>query len=83
MRSINNILHVQLISIGRATTNGNEDDAMEIYRTAGKKAAALLDPFAIPAKAFLTGIQHDAGGKMDDTLYKLRLSNWWNAYTAL
>ena len=56
---------------------------MEIYRTAGKKAAALLDPFAIPVKAFLTGIQHDAGGKMDDTLYELRLLNLWNAYTAL
>ena len=41
---------------------------MEIYRTAGKKAVVLLDPFVIPAKAFLTGIQHNKGGKIDNTL---------------
>lgn len=58
----------QLIPIRAAN-----DDAMDIYRNAGRKAVALLDPFAIPAKAFLTGIQHDMGGKCDDTAYELSL----------
>ena len=51
-------------------TDGDGDDSMEIYQTAGKKAVVLLDPFAMPAKAFLTGIQHDTAGKIDDTLYE-------------
>lgn len=44
---------------------------MEIYRIAGKKAAVLLDPFEIPAKAILTGVQLDRGGSddVDDSLY--------------
>ncbi|KIK79864.1 hypothetical protein PAXRUDRAFT_16093 [Paxillus rubicundulus Ve08.2h10] len=41
---------------------------MELYRNAGKKAVALLDPFGVPAKAFLIGIQHDSGGKVDADL---------------
>lgn len=46
---------------------------MGIYRNAGKKAIALLDPFAIPAKAFLVGIQYDKGGKLDDELYAIKI----------
>lgn len=48
--------------------DGDGGDPMEIYRNMGKKAIALLDPFGVPAKAFLIGIQHNKGGKVDDTL---------------
>lgn len=44
---------------------------MEIYRNAGKKTVALLDPFAMLMKAFVTGIQHNLGGEINDILYKL------------
>lgn len=43
---------------------------MEIYRIAGKKAVALLDPFAVPANAFLIGIKYDKGGNIDDKPYE-------------
>jgi len=36
-------------------------NAMEIYQNAGKKANALLDPFGVPARAFLVGVQRDKG----------------------
>lgn len=39
---------------------------MEMYRIAGKKAAALLDPFAVPMNAFIIGVQHDKCGNIND-----------------
>ncbi|KAG9309047.1 hypothetical protein JVU11DRAFT_11061 [Chiua virens] len=51
---------------GKTNTSANNSDEMKPYRVAGKKAAALLDPFGVPQTAFLIGIQHDQGGKIDD-----------------
>ena len=34
---------------------------MEMYRIAGKKAAALLNPFVLPTNAFVCGIDYDRG----------------------
>ena len=55
------------ISCYRSDDGGND---MEIYRIAGKKAVALLDPFAVPANAFLIGIKYDKGGNIDDKPYE-------------
>ncbi|KIJ04300.1 hypothetical protein PAXINDRAFT_159417, partial [Paxillus involutus ATCC 200175] len=48
-----------------SSSDAKETDGMEVYHIAGKKAAALVDPFGVPAKAFLTGLQHDRGGTLN------------------
>ena len=57
-----------MIGCCRPGADGDGSDPMEIYRNAGKKAIALLDPFGVPAQAFLISIQHDKGGNIDDSL---------------
>ncbi|KAH0831875.1 hypothetical protein J3R83DRAFT_12746 [Lanmaoa asiatica] len=65
---LNALTNTSTLRKAKKVTNGDGGDPMETYRNAGKKAIALLDPFGVPAKAFLIGIQHDKGGKVDDTL---------------
>lgn len=64
IRSVIIISFTRLIESRRGSAPDDDGHAMEIYRIAGKKAAVLLDPFEIPAKAILTGVQLDRGGQM-------------------
>ena len=44
-----------------SASGSDRGNVMEIYQNVGKKANALLDPFGVPARVFLVGIQRDKG----------------------
>ncbi|KAI9570726.1 hypothetical protein HD554DRAFT_2037207 [Boletus coccyginus] len=54
-------------STKKSKKSSNEDgNDMKIYRITGKKATALLDPFAVPMNAFIIGVQHDKCRNIND-----------------